>query len=1207
MKRAGQNPVVKIKKHGAGVSLALILMIGLVFILYIVHRTGKEMRTDLLTRARLVSQGVNRTWFASLSGTERDLGTDGYLRLKGQLASARDINDKCRFVYLMGKKKTGEVFFYVDSEPAGSADESTAGQIYEEIPSDILSVFEVGRETTVGPVTDRWGSWITALVPLVSSESGELIAVLGMDVDARTWAWDVAGECAVPVGLILVVLIFAVAGLTKSQVANQTAIKPVQRRLLMPLTVFLVVVVGGFGVILLFLQQANLKQLGRQRLDVVTTNMQRSLQEQAQALSAVERILLANENLISAFKAQDRQRLLDDWQVYFDHLKNDYGVTQFGFHRPDRTNLLRVHKPERYGDLINRVTILEAEAFEKKAAGIELGPLGMVTLRVVQPVIDNGNLVGYLELGKEVGEIFTSVVAERDLELAVAIRKSGVQREMWEMGMKMLGRETNWDRFDRDVIIYSSMDRFPAQCEPYLQDEKPHDYHRLDEVKFDGKLWWVLIHPLRDLSGREIGDIYLFQDTTKAIARFNSVLLIAGSGVAVFLAALICFLHIFLKRIDRGIQQQQEELADSESRYRVLVENAPEAILVFNVDTLAFVDANDNAERLFGLPRGELLKVSVADMSPEYQADGRSTQQVAAEKIYWMLEGDSQTFEWTHLNKATGEEVYCEVRLVVLPPKEKRLGRASIVDITERKRVETALRESESRLRESQRMARIGNWYWDVKTGEVDWSDEVYRIFQLDPEKFTPQIDSVMKLSPWPEDARRHQELMEKAIKNREPGYFEQRFLLPDGSTGYYTSTFQGIYGEDGDLLAIKGTVQDSTKAKTQEAELKRLRNYLSNIIDSMPSILIGVDSKGNVTQWNTAAEKLTGVSADTAQGKALEEVFPRLQTEMSRISESIRTRRILRQEKTPIHTGEGIRLEDMTIFPLVSNGVEGAVVRIDDVTERVRLEEMMIQSEKMLSVGGLAAGMAHEINNPLAGMMQTADVLCRRLTSKDIIGNLKSAEEVGISMDSIHAFMDKRGVLRMLESIKESGSRAAGIVKNMLSFARQGEAHGSPQNINELIDKTLDLASTDYDLKKQYDFKTIEVQKQYDATIPDVSCEVVKIQQVILNILRNGAEAMQHGGTDHPRIIIRTGYDSVSKMVCMEIEDNGPGMDEETRKRVFEPFFTTKPVGVGTGLGLSVSYFIVAQNHGGEMEVESQPGSGSTFIVRLPIEEKQG
>ncbi len=191
-----------------------------------------------------------------------------------------------------------------------------------------------------------------------------------------------------------------------------------------------------------------------------------------------------------------------------------------------------------------------------------------------------------------------------------------------------------------------------------------------------------------------------------------------------------------------------------------------------------------------------------------------------------------------------------------------------------------------------------------------------------------------------------------------------------------------------------------------------------------------------------------------------------------------------------------------------------------------------------------------------------------------------------------------------MAEAINASGRRVAEIVDNMLNFARKSHAYVSPHNLAELLDRTLELASTDYDLKKQYDFKAIEIVREYAENLPSVPCEGAKIQQMLLNILRNGAEAMQevNNRNEKQRFILRLTHEKVTDHIRIEIEDNGPGMDEATRKRIFEPFFTTKPVGVGTGLGLSVSYFIITKNHGGGMSVESEPGQGARFTVRLPL-----
>ncbi len=434
------------------------------------------------------------------------------------------------------------------------------------------------------------------------------------------------------------------------------------------------------------------------------------------------------------------------------------------------------------------------------------------------------------------------------------------------------------------------------------------------------------------------------------------------------------------------------------------------------------------------------------------------------------------------------------------------------------------------------------------------------------------------------------------------PWNYEGQFIRPSGETIWFEG--RSLQRKIGDRIAFYGFLADITLRKENEEELHRLRSYLSNIIDSMPSLLVAVDRDGNVTQWNHRAAQATGLSPEKARFQPLTEVFPRLGDEMERIKTAIRERRVISSPKVPRKKKQETRFEDVTIFPLVANGVEGAVIRVDDVTEQVRLEEMMIQGEKMLSVGGLAAGMAHEINNPLAGMMQTAEVMGIRLGQDfDVPANRKAAEAAGTTMAAIETYMAARGIPRMLDAITASGRRVAAIVDNMLSFARKGDATISSHFLEDLLDKTTELAATDYDLKKQYDFKQIEIRREYAQNAHGVSCEGAKIQQVILNILRNGAQAMQAAGTESPRFIYRTRHEADRHMATMEIEDNGPGMDEATRKRIFEPFFTTKPIGVGTGLGLSVSYFIITENHRGEMSVESSPGTGTKFIIRLPLE----
>jgi len=192
--------------------------------------------------------------------------------------------------------------------------------------------------------------------------------------------------------------------------------------------------------------------------------------------------------------------------------------------------------------------------------------------------------------------------------------------------------------------------------------------------------------------------------------------------------------------------------------------------------------------------------------------------------------------------------------------------------------------------------------------------------------------------------------------------------------------------------------------------------------------------------------------------------------------------------------------------------------------------------------------------------------------------------------------------LISILEAALESGSRAAKIVNNMLSFSRMEDASFTRQNLAELLDATVELAQSDYDLKRKHDFRKIEIIRDYAPDTPLVLCAGSKIQQVFLNIFKNGAEAMA-GWEERPgppcfHLLVKP----EKAMVRIEIKDNGPGMESNVRKRVFEPFYTAKSGEGGTGLGLSVSYFIITENHHGSMTVESEPGKGARFIIRLPV-----
>ena len=304
-----------------------------------------------------------------------------------------------------------------------------------------------------------------------------------------------------------------------------------------------------------------------------------------------------------------------------------------------------------------------------------------------------------------------------------------------------------------------------------------------------------------------------------------------------------------------------------------------------------------------------------------------------------------------------------------------------------RQQAEDNLRESERKLREAQEMAHLGFWFWDVKTGQVNWSEEVYKIFCLDPNEFTPQIDSILALSPWPEDHQRNQELINRAIESHGPGYYEQKFLRPDQSIGHYYSTFQGNYDEYGDLISIVGTVLDVTERKKAEEVIFNERHMLRTLIDNLPALIYIKDSECRKVIANKADVKNIGFNKEAEiLGKTDIELFP------GEVGQ-----RGYADDKTVITTGKAIvdREEDFidrdgvrrwlltSKIPLYDNDgkISGLVGIGHDITERKKNEaELILAKEKAEESDRLKTAflnnISHEIRTPLNAIVGFASIL---------------------------------------------------------------------------------------------------------------------------------------------------------------------------------------------------------------------------------------
>jgi hypothetical protein len=363
----------------------------------------------------------------------------------------------------------------------------------------------------------------------------------------------------------------------------------------------------------------------------------------------------------------------------------------------------------------------------------------------------------------------------------------------------------------------------------------------------------------------------------------------------------------------------------------------------------------------------------------------------------------------------------------------------------------------------------------------------------------------------------------------------------------------------------MNGRLYRSLQEKAHE--LQRLNEYNENVMESMDAGILVLDLEGRVVRWNRPMESLYRRRRDEVLGRALDEIFPASFLEALRGSLVLGEREeIAHIYKLHLPTAEGRSLMvNVSIAPFqVGSGERwGTILILEDVTARVRLEEQLQHSEKMASIGLLAAGVAHEVNTPLTGISSYTQMLRSQVAVED-----PKAELLG--------------------KIEKQTFRAAKIINNLLNFARSGSPEVDALDLNKVV---LDVLSL---LEHQLAKSRIKVRKELAGDLPPVRGNENRLQQVFFNLVLNARDAMARGGW----LTLATRADDDT--VIVEVKDTGMGIRREDIKRIYDPFFTTKGIGRGTGLGLSVSYGIV-QEHGGAIFVDSAPGKGTTFQVALP------
>jgi len=498
-----------------------------------------------------------------------------------------------------------------------------------------------------------------------------------------------------------------------------------------------------------------------------------------------------------------------------------------------------------------------------------------------------------------------------------------------------------------------------------------------------------------------------------------------------------------------------------------------------------------------------------------------------------------------------------------------------------------ALIQSERRLKEAQELAHIGHWELDLKTGALEWSDEIYRILGMKPHAFDPSYKTLMAMGViHPEDrafvARTHQETLSKKAASD----IEYRLLLEDGAVKYVNEKFQTLYDDEGMPNCSMGTVQDITERREAEAALKESEEKYRFLVEHAGEVIL-VAQDGRFKFVNHNVSDLLGYSPE----ELMEKFFTDYIHPDDRALVSERHEKRTKGEVLPtvypfrvINKVGGVRWVELTAAAIEWEGRPATLNFLSDITDRKRAEEdrdklrdQFLQAQKMESVGRLAGGVAHDFNNKLTVILGYVQMAMMDLDRTDPL-----YEKLDQAMKAVRQSVD--------------------IVRQLLAFARKQIISPKVLDLNETIEGMLKML-------RHLIGEDIDLAWEPENHLWAVKMDPVQIDQILANLCVNARDAISGAGKitietdnvvlDENYCADRAGF-ATGQYVMIGVSDNGCGMDKETLATAFEPFFTTKEVGKGTGLGLATVYGIVKQNNG-FVNIYSEPGKGTRVEVYLP------
>jgi PAS domain S-box-containing protein len=1237
----------------------LILFLGVASCVGLVLFARHNEQSTLLSMAQSVSQTLSLQQIQMLTGTEEDLRTEGYRTLKNQLIAIKESQQNIRFSYLMGADKQGNIVFLIDAESEYSSEYSPPGQIYDEASKALVQVFTSRISIVEGPQKDSWGTWVSALVPLVNPATGKTIALFGLDINAENWRWQIFAKSIIPLAFIIILLIMISTHFFAQHRPEKHTGKSINARLIVPVGAMLLVVVILAGVLFVRQEQRLQRSTNRETLFQLKDDFTHILREQSMKLEAVGAVLTSSGEIKREMKEGNLARLETLYRPYYEVLKNEHGIAYLSVLDEQLETLASFHERLQQTDTNLSPLVQQAKEQGSVVSGLTVGEhTDSLLLQAVFPIEQEQEICGYLVVSKDIADLLQVIEKRNNLEILITLRKEALDRLLWETNASISNSVIPWETIEGEALSYSSLGNLhPSLLKEVVVSSIVYGPSSALKTITEGTSSWVsLAIPLSTVQDMPIGTVYLLMNNTDSVNLLNQIYLSGIVSSVIILFAMLGFLYVLFKRTDLLIQNKEKALHESKEQLAATLFSIGDGVIATDIQG-NITKLNQVAQSLTGWAYQEAVGKPIDEIFHIIQAQTRERAFNPVDRV--LREGAIIGLaNHTILIAKDGKEYQIADSCAPIKGAKGELLGAVLVfrDVTEEYSHKQELEKSHERYNQLAAQSRSIAWEVDAKGLYTYVSEVVLGVLGYQSQ----QLVGCMHFYDLLLDEDKHLLLAQaKEGKKHADRFidFEHRVKAKSGEVLWVSTQGIPVFSPTGDLVGYRGSDTDITLRKKSEqllAKQSNLQYLLMNIsskyinlpldqVDdainqSLKELGVFVDAdRCYIFTYNEASKDMDNTYEWCSKG-TLPQIEELQKVPMEAVPEWVSPH----MQGKPLYIPDVLALPEgnlrdilhpqeiksLLTFPMMDGSRCVGFVGFDSVHKYHTYSEseqqlLSLFAKMLVSIDNRkkAEETLHNMNASLARQISYAKDLAQKaeeanIAKSDFLANM--SHEIRTPMNGV---IGMTGLLMDTELtdeqrhycdiVRASGESLMSIINDILDFSKLESGKMALNEIEFDLESLLeDLADS---LALRAHDKGLELLCAIDT---DVDTQLVgdsgRLKQVLINLAGNAVKFTQKGEVfinvkQDPTASIQ--QDANHSALIFSVRDTGIGIDPSKISLLFDKFTqidasTTRQFG-GTGLGLAISKQLV-EMMGGSVAVQSEPGLGSCFSFSVILKKQR-